>query len=263
MRAKMGRPTVGTISGNGNTGPREMTTRIVLSLGGNSAASDDCYVAALGLPGLDLEVCRIYPSTPPGEVRSLLRGSAGLVLSGGSDVDPACYGEAPAGAEMQYVSPARDAVEFAALDEAESLALPVLAICRGVQVLNVHRGGALLQDIGQSHRDGRKQDEKWRPFHGVELAAGSMAADVLGETHVQTNSRHHQVLDPARLGSGLVVSGQCPADGMIEAVELPGERFLLGVQWHPENMALAPADSPERRHARRLFAAFAKAANAH
>lgn len=239
-----------------------MTARIVLSLGGNSAASDDCYVAALSLPGLDLEVCRVYPATGLDEVRELLRGASGLVLSGGADVEPARYGERPAGAEMQHVNPARDAVELAALDEAETRELPVLAICRGVQVLNVHRGGALLQDIGQSHRDGRKQEEKWRAFHPVEIAAGSVATQVLGTSRLETNSRHHQALDPGRLGDGLVVSGRCPGDGVIEAVELPGERFLVGVQWHPENMALAPADSPERVHARRLFAAFAEAARA-
>lgn len=237
-----------------------MTARIVLSLGGNSAASDDCYVAALSLPGLDLEVCRVYPATGLAEVRELLRGASGLVLSGGADVDPARYGESPAGAEMQYVSEARDAVELAALDEAEAMALPVLAICRGVQVLNVHRGGALLQDIGQSHRDGRKQEEKWRPFHAVDLVPGSRVADVLGASTLETNSRHHQALDPARLGDRLVVTGRCPGDGVIEAVEVPGERFLVGVQWHPENMALAPAESPQRAQARRLFAAFAEAA---
>ncbi|MFN8616733.1 MAG: gamma-glutamyl-gamma-aminobutyrate hydrolase family protein [Dehalococcoidia bacterium] len=239
-----------------------MTARVVLSLGGNSRASDDCYIAALGLPGLDLEVCPVYPATGLAELRELLGGASGLVLSGGADVDPARYGERPAGAEMQHVNPARDAVELAALDEAETRELPVLAICRGVQVLNVHRGGALLQDIGQSHRDGRKQEEKWRAFHPVEIAAGSVAAQVLGTSRLETNSRHHQALDPGRLGDGLVVTGRCPGDGVIEAVELPGQRFLVGVQWHPENMALAPADSPERAQARRLFAAFAEAARA-
>lgn len=237
-----------------------MTTRVILSLGGNSAASDECYTAALALPGLDVEVRAVFPATEPAAVRELVRGSAGLVLSGGADVHPSRYGETPAGAEMRFVSEARDAVEFAALDEAERLSLPVLAICRGLQVLNVHRGGALLQDIGQWHRDGRQQEDKWRAFHAVELVRGSALAAVLDETRVETNSRHHQSLDPSRIGRGLLVTGRCAADGVIEAVELPGPRFVLGVQWHPENMALAAEDSPERRQARRLFEAFAEAA---
>lgn len=237
-----------------------MTTRIVLSLGGNSAASDECYVAALSLPGFDLEVCPVYPTASAEEVRELLRGSSGLVLSGGADVDPVRYGEEPAGAEMKYVNPSRDAVEFAALAEADARELPVFAICRGAQVLNVHRGGALLQDIGRAHRDGRPQEEKWRAFHEVELLAGSRVARTMAGQRVQTNSRHHQALDPGRLGQGLTVVGRCPTDGVIEAVEAPGARLVLGVQWHPENMALAPDASPEREQARRLFAAFAEAA---
>lgn len=238
-----------------------MTARVALSLGGNSAASDDCYLAALGLPGLDLEVCPILPSTPLAQVRELLRACSGLVLSGGADVHPSRYGEPPAGAEMRFVNEARDVVEFAALDEADTLDLPVLAICRGMQVLNVHRGGALLQDIGESHRDGRKQEEKWRPFHAVEVSAGSLARRILAAETVETNSRHHQALDPRRLGQGLTVSAVCAGDGVIEAVETAGSRFVLGVQWHPENMAVAPGESPERSQARALFAAFAAAAH--
>ena len=239
-----------------------MTTRIVLSLGGNSAVTDECYVSALSLPGLDLEICSVLPGLPESRLRDVLAASSGLVLTGGADVHPARYGEAPAGAEMQTVSVERDALELAALAEADRLGVPVLAICRGMQVLNVHRGGGLLQDIGRSHRDGRPQQEKWRPFHDVVLDPASELARCLGTEHVSTNSRHHQALDPARLGRGLRVVGRCPADGIIEAVELPGERFVVGVQWHPENMAIGPEDIPERAQARSLFAAFAGAAEA-
>ena len=239
-----------------------MSTRIVLSLGGNSAVTDECYVSALSLPGLDLEICPILPGFPESQMRNLLAASSGLVLTGGADVHPARYGEGPAGAEMRTVSEERDELELAALAEADRVSVPVLAICRGMQVLNVHRGGGLLQDIGQSHRDGRKQQEKWRPFHAVALDPASDVARCLGAEVVNTNSRHHQALDPARLGNGLQVVGRCPGDGIIEAVESPGDRFVMGVQWHPENMAIGPADTPERTQARRLFTAFAHAANA-
>lgn len=237
-----------------------MTTRVALALGGVSATSDDLYVAALSQPELGLEVVRLLPEMSEAAVREAVRSSAGLVLSGGADVHPARYAEVPAGAEMKYVSEARDAMEMAALEEADRLKLPILAICRGMQVLNVHRGGGLLQDIGGSHRDGRPQEEKWRRFHAVALEPASAAAKVLGAEMVETNSRHHQAVDPVRLGRDLHVTGRCVIDCVIEAVEEPGERFVLGVQWHPENMALARADSPERAQARGLFGAFAEAA---
>ena len=238
-----------------------MTARIVLSLGLDSPVPNDVYLAALSRPGLDLEVCRISPETDPAAVRDLVAGSAGLVLSGGPDVHPARYGEQPGGADMRYVSEARDAVELAALAAADDAGLPVLAICRGAQVLNVHRGGGLLQHIGQDHRDRREQPEKWRPFHGVNVEAGTLSARTLDAAQVWTNSRHHQALNPARIGAGLRVTGRCATDGLVEMVEGDGSRFVLGVQWHPENMATAASDSPERAQARRLFEAFARAAH--
>lgn len=237
-----------------------MKTRIALSLGGNSQATDETYVAALSRPEYGLEICSLLPSTPPDAAAEVLRTCSGLVLTGGADVNPARYGEEPAGAEMRFVSDARDNLELSLLQGADERDLPVFAICRGMQVLNVHRGGALLQHIGESHRDGRAQDEKWRPFHEVALAAGSLHAAIAGSPTVHTNSRHHQALDPARLGRDLMVTGRCANDGVIEAVQGPVGRFLVGVQWHPENMATGPESTPERDQARAYFAAFAAAA---
>ena len=236
-----------------------MSRRVVLTLGGVSATSDACYVQALEQAASGIEIVPLYPSASAGDIRDALALASGIVLSGGADVHPARYGEEPAGAEMRFVSPARDAMEFAALAAADARDLPVLAICRGVQVLNVHRGGALLQDIGQSHRDGRPQEEKWQPFHTVDVEPASRLAEVLGSPIVEVNSRHHQALDPARLGAGLRVTGRCPADRIIEAVEGEGSRFVVGVQWHPENMAIGPAGIPSGAQARAIFSAFASA----
>lgn len=237
-----------------------MTTPIALALGGGSETSNTVYVEALSLPEFALEVVRLQPEMSEATLRQAIRSVSGLVLTGGVDVHPARYGEEPNGTEMGYVSEARDAMEFTLLDEADRLGLPILAICRGMQMLNVHRGGALLQDIGSAHRDGRTQPEKWRGFHTVAIEPSTKAVTALGGAAVETNSRHHQALDPARLGRGLRVTGRCVIDDVIEAVEEGGSRFVLGVQWHPENMALGPHDTPERGHARRLFAAFAEAA---
>lgn len=237
-----------------------MTTPIAVVLSGKSETSDGVYVDALSLPEFALEVVRLLPDMSDAALRHTLGSVSGLVLTGGVDVHPARYGETPNGTEMQYVSEARDALEGTALDEADRLGLPVLAICRGMQMLNVHRGGALLQDIGAAHRDQREQKEKWRAFHAVTLEGSSRALAALGGVKVETNSRHHQAIDPERLGRGLRISGRCVVDQVIEAVEDDGDRFVLGVQWHPENMALGPDDTAERTHARRLFAAFAEAA---
>jgi putative glutamine amidotransferase len=131
-----------------------------------------------------------------------------------------------------------------------------------MQVLNVWLGGALIGDIpsmvpgacGHS-----VQEPRHGAAHGVAIEPGCRAAVILGGRVVGVNSRHHQALRPDALGRGLMVTGRAP-DGVIEAVELPGERFVVGVQWHPEDMAIALEDTPERLHARALFEAFAQAA---
>ena len=156
-----------------------------------------------------------------------------LVLSGGADIDPRAYGQAPS-PDLGPVEPERDAWEFELLEGAIERRLPVLAICRGLQLLNVARGGTLVQhvapDIGVGHpRFDRPRDE---PAHPVTLLDGSLAAQVLGP-EVAVNSLHHQIVD--RVGTGLAVTGRAP-DGVIEALELPGWP-LLAVQWHPEMLA--------------------------
>lgn len=236
-----------------------MSIRICMT--GSSERGVTAYLDALKVCAADLEVSLLLPGQAAGELEAAMAAARGLLVTGGVDIHPREYGRDPAGTEMETVQPERDALERRALRHADSREIPILAICRGMQMLAVHCGGGLLQDIGQLHRDGRLQEEKWRPFHAVEVDPASRLARVLGASRVEVNSRHHQAIDPSRIGSGLSVTARSPLDATIEGVEAPGERFVIGVQWHPENMALGPEATPERAQARALFAAFAEAAN--
>ena len=149
----------------------------------------------------------------------------GLLLSGGADIDPARYGQTPC-AELFTPEPARDAFEMALLDGAEAARLPVLGICRGIQMLNVHGGGTLNQHV--TPHACFDQPTNSTP-HRVDLAEGSLAAWLYGPS-VQVNSLHHQTIDA--VADGFVVSGRSD-DGAIEAIE-SRDRPWLGVQWHPE-----------------------------
>ena len=159
----------------------------------------------------------------------------GLVLSGSnSDLDPDYYGAEPSPA-LGSVVPERDRTDMILLDIAEETAKPLLAICFGMQSLNVSRGGSLVQDIGTQvpnsikHEQGPRAD---RPSHYVMLEPGSLLASLAYGESVKVNSTHHQAI--ARLGADLRVTARA-SDGVIEAVEdtRPG-RFVVGVQWHPE-----------------------------
>ena len=164
---------------------------------------------------------------------ALLDPLDGLVLAGGVDVDPALYGQA-ADAHTDPPQPERDAFELALLRRALDRDLPVLAICRGMQVLNVALGGTLYQhlpaDPGQlDHR--RTPGSFDGADHDVRLESGSLAARAAGEEAHATKSHHHQGID--RLGEGLRATGWAE-DDLAEAIELPAARFALGIQWHPE-----------------------------
>jgi putative glutamine amidotransferase len=155
----------------------------------------------------------------------------GLVFSGGSDVDPALYGQEPH-PETIGVVPHRDRAELRLLEGALGRDLPLLAICRGMQLLNVARGGDLDQHLADVVPDGGLHKGSPGTFtrHGVDTVEGSIVADLLG-AHVETHSCHHQA--PRRIGDGLEVTATAP-DGVVEAIELPGARFCVGVLWHPE-----------------------------
>ena len=170
----------------------------------------------------------------------------GLVLTGGADIDPASYGQC-AHAETVDTVPERDAFEIALTRAAIARDLPVLGICRGMQLINVACGGTLLQHLPEhfGHEEHRRAIGSFDGAdHDVVLVAGSLAARAAGETEHATKSHHHQGID--RLGEGLVVSGHATLDDLPEAIEMDGRAggragshqsprsFVLGVQWHPE-----------------------------
>ena len=195
------------------------------------------YVEGVRLAG---GVPILLPPTPdgaedPGEV---LDGIHGLILTGGPDIDPALYGaELEEGTDEPTPDRRiRDAFELALLGCATERGLPVLGICRGLQLINVQRGGTLVQDLGRAELDLAPHRPQLGTFgrHAVTTEPGTATADVLGEAVDPIHSHHHQGI--AELGEGLIVSGRAH-DGSIEAIEAPDGPFCMAVLWHPEEAA--------------------------
>ena len=194
-------------------------------------------------------------------VADALSGIDGLMLTGGDDVMPSRYGET-AHETVVEAEPGRDEFEIALVNEARARELPLFAICRGIQVLNVACGGTLVQDIPSEVRGALPHSLKIPPHepyslaHEVWLDKDTLLSRLMGERlsdadSCEVNSRHHQaVKDVAR---GFKVSATAP-DGVIEAIEDPAARFCLGVQWHPENFWRTGEFRP-------LFEAFVEAAS--
>jgi gamma-glutamyl-gamma-aminobutyrate hydrolase PuuD len=181
-----------------------------------------------------------------------LDGVAGLLLMGGTDVNPALYGE-ERHPETEDPDDKRDRLETVVIGEALERDLPILAICRGMQMLNVQHGGTLIQHLDTVERHRQRPQDKSLNAHCIEITPGRELARIAGsELTRKVNSRHHQSV--ARVGEGLVVSARDPKDQVIEAIERPDKRFVVGVEWHPENQ-MAVKDGI----ARRLFEAFAAA----
>ncbi len=158
----------------------------------------------------------------------------GLILAGGADIDPASYGR-ERHPETVHTVPARDAFEIAMTRAAIERDMPLLGICRGMQLINVALGGTLVQHVPErfGHQEHRRVVGSFDGAdHDVALEEGSLAARSAGQVVHPTKSHHHQGVD--ELGDGLVVSGSSDYDELPEAIELPGRRFVLGVQWHPE-----------------------------
>ena len=163
---------------------------------------------------------------------ALLDRIDGLLLAGGADVDPSSYGAAPH-PEAGVVWRERDRFEIALIRRAIEREMPVLGACRGMEILNVALGGTLhqhLPDVIGSDR--HRHTPGVFADHEVTLEPGSLAARAAGGERGLVKSHHHQGI--AELGHGLVATGWSPDDGLIEAIELPGERYVLGVLWHPE-----------------------------
>jgi putative glutamine amidotransferase len=171
-----------------------------------------------------------------------LAGIHGLLLSGGNDVAPERYGEEPV-PQLGKVSQDRDAFEIAIIKEARRTGLPLLGICRGIQVLNVACGGSLVQDIASQlpgsmpHTFKVPEYEPYHLAHELWIEPGTVLERLMREAlsdadACEVNSRHHQAIK--RIADGFISSATAP-DGVIEAIEDPSARFCLGVQWHPEN----------------------------
>jgi putative glutamine amidotransferase len=186
-------------------------------------------------------------------VRALATKLDGLLLGGGVDMDPTLFGEQPVPGNGE-ICPERDWLESILFDEMQKQGKPVLGICRGVQVINILMGGTLYQDLpSQKQGDLIQHSQKaprWFGAHHVNVTEGTKLHEIFGETRIRTNTYHHQAVRD--VAPGLIVSGVAD-DGVIEAIERPEGPFLLGVQWHPENMWRK--DSKVLR----LFEAFVKA----
>jgi putative glutamine amidotransferase len=186
-------------------------------------------------------------------LEAILNVVQGLILSGGPDIHPLRYGEEPI-AGLGEVDEALDQMELLAAAMAIAKNLPVLGICRGIQVLNVTLGGTLYQDITSQIPEGichTPKTDKAVNTHTVRIEPGSRLHKLVGRQEIWVNGKHHQAIKD--LAPGLVASARSK-DGVIEAVELPAKRFAVGVQWHPEGTWREDACS------QKLFSAFVKAA---
>ena len=192
----------------------------------------------------------LAPSNTPADPQVLDNLDA-LLLSGGGDIDPARYGESMDGSETERMNAARDELELSLTRWAVERNLPVLGICRGIQVLNVALGGRLVQHI-EGHR---VSGEGWVQ-HWIHLEPDSRLARVLGvDGRIVVNSHHHQAVTKDRIAPGLVpVAHDEETDGLLEAIESPQHDWVIGVQWHPERAWELP------EFHQRLFQAFVRAA---
>jgi putative glutamine amidotransferase len=213
---------------------------------------NEAYTDALAAVGV---VPMILPPVDPLIAVAALEGAAGLVITGGEDVDPALFGEKPHPA-TGVPHAARDAYEIALANAAADKHVPTLAICRGTQVINVAFGGTLIQDIPTQRTTDLQHDlsnRRTERVHEATIVDGTVLARVIGDARITVNSSHHQSID--RIADGLRLAATSP-DGIIEAVETrDADWWMLAVQWHPEELTATPEDWD-----RRLFAAFAEAA---
>lgn len=200
----------------------------------------DSVEAAGGIP-LILPVIRATE-----DINILLQKIDGLIVSGGIDINPLLFGEEPE-PEQGFMLEELDNFDIIITEAAYKLGIPILGICRGIQVINVVFGGSLYQDIKKV--SSVKHDQMARrdaATHTVSIEKGSLLYDLYGET-LTVNSYHHQAVKEPAPGFRITAKAK---DGIIEAIEMPGSRFVLGVQWHPEMM------SAKNENARKLFRMF-------
>lgn len=236
------------------------TMRIALTLDRDASKSEtNDYVRSLVAAGFRREEIDVL-----GPEDAAAEDYDGIVLGGGCDVQPARYGETLRPDASVEVDPGRDELDFLLYERARRERVPVLAICRGLQVVQVAHGGRLVQDLPTQRPSplvhdtpkGARGVDKTRREHDVAITGGTRLAGLAGASALPVNSRHHQAV--AAVADDLVVSATSP-DGLVEGFEAaPEAPWMMGVQWHPENLASA-GDEPSRR----LFAEFARAVRAH
>lgn len=241
-------------------------TQVVQSFGGIPAdfppswAMSQRYIHALTAAGAIPWLIPLLPEDTE-TLRGIYDELDGVFLPGGADIDPANYGE-QRHPNCDRSDAARDRVELQLSQWAARDHKPVLGVCRGLQLMNLAAGGTLWQDLESQRPESIKHD--YFPFrdgfardhlaHTVSVRPGTQLAQILGPGEHRVNSMHHQGI--RELAKGFVVSATAP-DGLVEAIEMRGEQFLLAVQWHPE--ALAEKDPITQR----LFAAFTAAARSY
>jgi putative glutamine amidotransferase len=235
------------------TTPLVLLTSTTKDIGGLMRVRlNEAYVNATRSAGL---APLVLPPIDPGELAPMLDAVSGVIITGGEDLDPAEYGARPhpqAGPPHKQ----RDKCELALARMARDRGMPTLAICRGIQAVNVALGGTLVQDIPTERPSDINHDQskaRSSRLHPVSIQPGSKLAAAIGDNQVSVNSSHHQSID--KLAPGLVLTATSP-DGIIEGVESSDAKWwMLGVQWHPEELVedAKPWD-------RGLFRAFAEQA---
>jgi len=220
-----------------NLPPVAVTATTEIIRGALRVRVNAAYTTALRGAGL---LPLVLPVLDPADADAALDGVAGLVLTGGEDVSPDRYGSAPH-PELGDTHDGRDAFEIALVEAARARALPTLAICRGIQILNVALGGTLVQDIPSEWTNPIVHDGDWARtarVHEVDVKPASRLARALGTERPVVNSMHHQAV--GGVAESLFVVARAP-DGIVEGVEWPTEEWwMVGVQWHPEELTTSP-----------------------
>lgn len=214
---------------------------------GMAPACAEAVQAAGGVPVL------FPPGVEESDLARLLDRSDGLLLIGGPDPDPRLFGQEPIPGNGR-ISPGRDRLEIALITAAIERNMPILGLCRGMQMINVALGGDIYQDLPSQFPGALKHVQeapRWYPTHGVRFAEGSRLAGIFQAREAAVNSYHHQAV--RRLAPGIKATAHAP-DGVVEGIERDGEPWVVGVQWHAEDMAVRDAGN----HA--LFLALVNAA---
>lgn len=204
--------------------------RITLTLDSDLPEENDYVRALLDAGARREEIVVLRPGDP-------IEGDFdGVVIAGGGDVDPALYGRDVLPEARVKIDAGRDSIDFPMFEEAWRKGVPALGICRGMQVMNVARGGTLIQHLPLESPSDVEHTRPKRPNrrdHPVTVRAGTRLSEIAGSPEIDVNSRHHQAVDhPA---ADFVVTATAP-DGVIEALEARDDRWLVAVQWHPENL---------------------------